>query len=119
MSFQVIRATDGVTFAEMLKRQPEATDQPPGTYRFRRRGGPLQAVRIIWDGAEWSVLVNGEERGRAADPVEIDFILYHGPFWPISEAEYAQILIAYGKAKPGTPLATPDAPVDFRKSRPL
>ena len=119
MSFQVIRATDGVSFEQMLGRTPGPEDQPPGTYSYKRRGGPFQAVRILWNGAEFEVLLNGQSMGAAPDLAEIDFILYHGPFHPISEERYAEILIAYGKAKPGTPLAAPDQPVNLRGSRPL
>lgn len=109
-------------FTNALGREPSATDQPAGTYRYRaRRGAPWQAVRIIYDGSRWHCVVNGvavSGEGQA-DPERIGFIMYHGPFHSITEAEYLAILADYADAKAGTPLATPAEPVNLRRSNPL
>lgn len=94
----------------------------PGTYRYRAgKGAPIQAVRIVYDDTAWHVLVNGSVQpgSGAADPAEIPFILWRGPFWSITEAAYMAILRAYQEAKIGTPLRTPDRAVNLRESEPL
>lgn len=109
-------------FAAVLGREPSATDQMPGTYRYRAtKGAPIQAVRISFDGATWHVLLNGavQPGSGALDPSDIPFILWRGPFWSITEAEYMAILREYQDAGRGTPLRTPDQPVNLRESEPL
>ena len=99
-----------------------ATDQPPGYYRFRlRRGAPFQAVRILHDGEFWQMLRNGEpvRLSGQRDPLDIPFVRLWGPFHAITQAEYEEILAAYQAAEPGTPLASPDEPVNLRGSKPL
>lgn len=102
-----------------LGRPLSATDQPPGTYRYRAcRGAPWQPLRLLWDGFEWHCLLRGEvvsESGRK-DPNDIPFIRNRGPFHPISIQEYLELITAYRNARPGSPLSTPDLPVDFRRS---
>lgn len=106
----------------LLGREPDATDQPPGTYRFRaRRKAPWQPVRIMFNADEqtWYCLLNGALVGFGADPADIPFIQNHGPFHPISPGEYYDMILAYADAKPGTPLKDPQSPVNLRKSKPL
>jgi len=113
-------------FAELLGREPDATDQPPGWYRYRAaRGAPFQAIRIVYEDGLWFCLVNGlsEYQGRRVagrnDPSEIPFIILHGPFHEITEEQYMAILRDYQEAAPGSPLETPEQPVNVRQARPL
>lgn len=110
------------SWQEFLGRTLGAEDQPPGFYRYRaRRGAPWQALRILWDGAEFHCLLSGEpvKGSPAPDPALIDFILYRGPFHSVSETEYETLLAAYRAAPAGHPLRTPDEPVNLRGSKPL
>ena len=94
----------------------------PGVYRFRtRRRAPWQPVRIMHDGYEWNVLVIGKVAfgSGKADPFEIPIIAHRWPLHPISQQEYDAMMAEYALAKPGSPLATPDEPVDLRRSLPL
>jgi hypothetical protein len=105
-----------------IGRERSATDQPPGTYRYRaRRKAPWQPVRILWDGEMWHCLLTGRPvRGSGTcDPMDIPFIRDRAPFHPVSEIEYLQLVLAYEAARPGSPLLTPDEPVDMRRSAPL
>lgn len=109
-------------FAKALGREPSATDQPPGTYRYKaRRGAPVQAVRISYDGAHWHCLLNGRVQpgSGCADPDGIRFINTFGPFWSITETEYKAIIQEYEAASPGTPLTMPTEAVNLRESEPL
>jgi hypothetical protein len=105
-----------------LGRDRSATDQEPGFYRYRaRRGAPWQPVRIILDGDGWHCLVRGEPVAGSGqrDPLDIPFIRDRGPFHSISLVEYHVMIEDYRTAAPGSPLLTPDDPVDLRGSAPL
>jgi hypothetical protein len=108
---------------ESLGRPVSATDQPPGTYRYRaRRGAPFQAVKIMLsDDGFWDVLLNGSPVARSGqlDPMDIPFVLNRGPFAPISEHEYRALILEFEMAADGSPLKTPDEPVNLRRSAPL
>lgn len=101
--------------------------QGPGWYRYRAaRGAPWQAVRIVEEGGLWFVLLNGKpvHGSGAAHLHDIPFV--HPPasigarmFHPVTEPEYLMLLDALAAAEEGTPLATPDAPVDLRNARSL
>lgn len=101
--------------------------QGPGWYRHRAaRGAPWQAVRIVEEGGLWIVLLNGTavHGSGAAHLHDIPFVHPHGMigarmFHPISEGQYLALLDALAAAEDGTPLATPDAPVDLRSARSL
>lgn len=111
---------DREALAQALGRELQATDQPPGTYRYKEgRRCPWQAVSIKRDRNTWYVLVNGEPVGSASDPADIPFIRDKGPFHEIDYEVYLQILDEYSAAKPGTPLRNPHAPVNLRQSRPI
>lgn len=100
-----------------LGRERSATDQPPGHYWYRAgRGCPLQPLRIHWDGHHWHVLLIGEPvRGSGQrDPMDIPFVRARGPFHPIPEGEYLRMIRDYETAPPGSPLRTPDQPVNLR-----
>lgn len=106
-----------VNWIEALGRERSATDQPPGTYRYRAgRGCPWQPLRILWDGYHWHVLLLGKpvpESGRS-DPLQIPFIRDRAPFHPITITQYYELMDEYGRAGPGSPLLMPDMPVDLR-----
>jgi hypothetical protein len=53
------------------------------------------------------------------DPLNIPFIRDHAPFHPISLRQYHDLLDDYRNAKPGSPLLTPDEPVDLRGAPPV
>lgn len=88
-------------FAAALGREVSATDQMPGTYRCRRARkkeiAPVEVVRLVYDGIEWHCLLNGvvQTGSGARDPMDIPFVLWNAPFWPITEAEYMTFLRAY------------------------
>lgn len=109
-------------FAIAVGRMPSATDQMPGTYKFRAfKGAPWQAIRISFDGIWWHCICNGvvtRDSGRR-DPADISLILWRGPFHRIPESEYMRILRDYDEAPPGSPLRTPNEPVNIRESKPL
>jgi hypothetical protein len=107
---------------EALGREPSATDQPPGFYRYRAgRKCPWQPLRILWDGEFWHVLLIGKPvRGSCEkDPLDIPFVRDRGPFHPITMRQYHDMLDDYRAATPGSPLLTPDVPVNLREARPL
>jgi hypothetical protein len=107
---------------EWLSRPLSATDQPPGTYRYRSgRRCPWQPVRIIYDGYNWHVLLRGEpvKGSGQADPHDIPFVRFRAPFHPITMREYHDLLDDYRDAKPGSPLLTPDEPVNLRGAPPV
>lgn len=86
--------------------QVSATDQPPGLYVTRkpgvkpRDGKPGDAVCLICDGAYWYCLVNGEQQDGSGvtDPIDIPFVLWNGPFWAATEAEYLATMKAAKEA---------------------
>lgn len=105
-----------------LGRPASATDQPPGYYRFRRgRGRPWQPLRILLRDGLWHFLLVGTPvRGSGeADPLNIAWVRDHGPFHPITREEYDALMDSYVAAEPGSPLTTPDEPVNLRRSPPL
>lgn len=110
-------------FAQILGREPSATDQPPGFYRYRiGRKKPWQAVRIMFDGIWWHCLINGqptEDSGRWRDPEKIHFITWSGPFHSTTEEEYLKLIAAYETAPAGSPLRSPAERIDLRRSKPL
>lgn len=107
-------------FAAALGRDPAPEDQLPGTYRYRaRKGAPWQAVRITYQDGMWFCVVNGRGDHWAYDPAKIPFIWRHGPFHSVTEDEYLAILKDYAEAHPGSPLNTPDEPVNLRRIKPL
>jgi len=67
----------------------------------------------------WTVHVNGDVIGCAPDPSMISFVMYRGPFHPISEDEYMAIVRDYAEAQPGSPLKTPDKSINLRQTKPL
>lgn len=105
-----------------LGRERCATDQPPGTYRYRsRRGCPWQPLRILWDGYLWHVLLIGKPvvgSGRS-DPLDIPFVQWRAPFHPIPFIEYVRLIQDYEMALPGSPLLTPNEPINLREAPPL
>lgn len=107
---------------EALGREICATDQPPGLYRYRAgRGCPWQPLRLLWDGYAWHALLIGVavKGSGQKDPLHIPFIRDRGPFHAITVHQYHDMLEEYRTAKPGSPLLTPDVPVDLRAARPL
>jgi hypothetical protein len=75
-------------------------------------------VRILNDGELWHVLLNGEPvkgSGRA-DWLDVAFLKYNWPLHPISLTEYYALKDAYAAAPPGSPLTTPDEPVNLREA---
>src|SRR5271155_5418617 len=101
-------------FAAALGREPAATDQPTGTYKYRAmRDAPWQPVRIIHDEQGWWCFKCGEllNKRPRPDPDLIPFINIHGPFGEISWAEYMAMMKDYAAAGPGSPLKTPYKPV--------
>jgi hypothetical protein len=111
-----------MNWQDALGRPVSATDQPPGTYRYRaRRGAPLQPVLISWDGDLWHVLLNGEPVPHSGqlDPMEIPFVLFKGPFPAITPDEYRCLIMEHEMAGPGSPLRTPDQAVNLRRAVPL
>ena len=105
-----------------LGRERATTDQPPGTYKYRsRRGCPWQPLRILWDGYLFHVLLIGKPvpgSGRS-DPMDIPMVLWKAPFHPISLTEYVRMIEEYENAPPGSPLRTPDQPINLREAPPL
>lgn len=91
----------------------------PGVFRLRsRRGAPWQPVKILYDGYEWHVLIIGQVTpgsGRR-DPFDIPLIKKRWPLHEITQQEYDDMIAAYARAKPGSPLKTPDQPVNLRGS---
>jgi hypothetical protein len=105
-----------------LGRPWETTDQPPGTYKYKAgRGCPWQPLRILWDGYEWHVLLTGKPVSGSGkkDPMDIPLVKWKAPFHPISLAEYVKMIEQYETAAPGSPLRTPDQPVNLRQAPPL
>lgn len=102
---------------QMLGRPATCEDQPPGTYRYRHgKGCPWQPLRIMFDDGRWFVLLRGEVVGFAADPTDIPLVKWRGPFHEISEEDYADLMAEYRKARPGSPLLTPEQPINLRDS---
>lgn len=105
-----------------LGRERCATDQPPGTYRYRaRRGCPWQPLRILHDGYLWHVLLIGKPvpRSGRSDPIDIPFVRDRAPFHPIPLSEYVRMINEYEEAPVGSPLRTPNEPVDLKGAPPL
>ena len=101
----------------MLGRPVSSTDQPPGTYRYRHgKGCPWQPLRIVFEDKQWFVMLRGEVIGSGDDPNDIPIIRLRGPFHPIGGGEYAILLEAYRVARPGSPLLTPNEPVNLRNA---
>jgi hypothetical protein len=102
---------------EVLGRDVCATDQEPGTYRYRAcRRCPWQPVRLLWDGYKWHCLLRGQPVSASGqqDPLHIPFIKWHAPFHPIGVQEYLELVHAYNNARPGSPLLTPEKPISMR-----
>ena len=107
-------------FRSLLGREPSATDQPPGYYKFRMKGRPWRAVHIVHMYGWWAVVIDGVRTASIAkDPADLGFILAFGPFHPISEEEYLNILRDYAEANERSPLKAPDQPINLRHADPL
>lgn len=94
-------------------------DPTPGVYRFRaRRGAPWQPVKILFDGYEWHVLVIGKVANGSGklNPNDIPLLARRWPMLPITPSEYGSLIDAYANAKPGSPLLTPNEPINLRGS---
>lgn len=104
------------------EQQPDLSsglEPTPGFYRYRsRRGAPWQPVKILFDGYDWHVLLIGKVAfgsGRA-DPFDIPLIKHRWPLFPITLSEYGVMIDAYANARLGSPLLTPNEPVNLRGS---
>lgn len=107
---------------QSLGRDLSATDQPPGVYRYRAgRGCPWQPLRLLWDGYNWHCLLIGVAVPGSGqrDPLFIPFIRDRGPFHPITLSEYHNMIDDYRAAQHGSPLLTPNEPVNLRVAAPL
>jgi hypothetical protein len=112
-----------MNWQDALGRPVSATDQPPGTYRYRtKKGAPWQPLKImLTDNGLWHVLLCGRpvSGSPARDPEQIQLVLWRGPFDPISEHEYRALVLEHEMAPAGSPLRNPDEPVNLRQARPL
>lgn len=107
-----------------LGREPGAEDQPPGYYRVRPGGQrgkrPWMPVRLVLtDDGMWHCLVIGSpvHGSPQSDPSLIPFVRQNGPFREIAEAEYYALIAEYDAAGPGSPLLTPNEPINLRNAR--
>lgn len=94
-----------------------ADDCRPGLYRYRAtRGAPWQAVEIVRGADGWSVRINGwpTPDKPALDWLDHGWLKRHWPLWPIERAEFDRLMLAHQSAREGSPLASPDRPVDLR-----
>ena len=104
------------------EQQPDLSsglEPTPGVYRFRaRRKAPWQPVKIMFDGWDYHVLVTGEVvfGSGKPNPMDIPLLRERWPLHPISDREYGELMDAYANAKPGSPLLSPNEPINLRGS---
>jgi hypothetical protein len=94
----------------------------PGWYASRQtRGGPLLAWRISEQEGTWTLYRNGAVVGQPGpEPWGVSPMMEFVAFSrQIGEAEYIRMVAAAAQARPGDPLAEPDAPVDLANAPPL
>jgi hypothetical protein len=70
----------------------------------------------MWDGYLFHVLLVGKPVSGSGkkDPMDIPLVKWRAPFHPIPMTEYVRMIAEYEAAPPGSPLRTPDEPVDMR-----